>query len=29
VGVYGVRSKVKKGARVVIDYRPVMVRSKY
>jgi hypothetical protein len=29
VGVYGVRSKVKKGARVVIDYRPVMVRSRY
>jgi hypothetical protein len=28
VGVYGVRSRVKGGAAVKVDYRPVMVRSK-
>lgn len=28
VGVYGVRTKVKGGVRIRVDYRPVMVRSK-
>ena len=29
VGVTGVRARVKPGAKVVVDYRPVMVRSKF
>ena len=28
VGIYGVRSKVRGGSKVRVDYRPVMVRSK-
>jgi len=29
VGLYGVRAKIKHGARITVDYRPVMVRSKF